>query len=678
MFNSAPPNEFSLASSGVPTLDGLLGGGYPSRSAILVEGRSGNERDTLIYQFVQIGLGRGEFCAYVTRHHPSEVISDAKALGIDLGGSHPYWISPEGGDRGYSLDDLATISFSIKEVLRSRAGGSSRVAFDGLSQLLMLHSTDSVYRFLSQLLPELKKSGVVILFTLQDDMHQPQVVSSLELLFDGVVRVLRAGNGETEVQVNKMRGVGLAGQPKAPLTGGREKGPGGTTPRLAVLPFTSISPDPNDAYLSDGLTEELISTLSRLEGLDVIARTSVMHYKASPKPVVEIARELNVGTILEGSTRKGGNKLRVTVQMIDAEQDRHLWAVSYDREIEDVFAIQTEISEAVAEHVKLKFRAEGRVSRGVEQDPVAYDYYLKGRHLLNAARSGPEGAERYFRLAIEKDPKFAKAYTGLSDYYSYAADDTMSSAEAYPRAKEYARRALELDPDLSEAHGSLALIAFLYEWDWPAAETHFADSIRLNSNNAFAHHWYGLLLKALGRFEEAAISLERALELDPFSSTTRFAAAVVKYCNHQYDLALTECRKALDLEGAGPAVHGLLGVIYLARHDRDAALREAREADLGMADRAARGLIGYLFGKLGENEDARRILAGLGAGTDPDPYAQALVHLGLGERSEAVAKFEAAAKRRSSYFPLFSRQGIFDELADDPRVTALLTKSGLG
>jgi TolB-like protein/Tfp pilus assembly protein PilF len=668
-----------LASTGVSALDKLLVEGYPDRSAILVEGLSGNERDLLAYRFLQSGLGQGDFCAFITRLPPSEVISDAMAFQVDFSERGPYWMSPDGGDRNYAPNDLATISLGVKELLKRGKGGRSRVAFDGLSQLLMLHSADPVYRFLSQLLPEVKKHDAVILATIQEEMHQLQVLSAMELLFDGVIVVRRTDQGELDVHIKKMRGMDLSARSTGVhLTGGGAAPSHGGRPRLAVLPFSNISPDPKDEYLSDGLTEELISTLSKVEGLEVIARTSVMHYKASPKPVSEVCRELRVGTILEGSARRAGNKIRVTVQMIDAEHDRHLWAESYDRDLEDIFAIQTEISEMVAESVRLKLDVGTEPSRSSPvEDPVAYDYYLRGRHLLNAGANGPEEAARYLRLAIEKDPKLARAYSGLADYYSYIADDTMPSSEAYPKAREYAQMALRLDPNLSDAHVSLALIAFLYEWDWPAAEKHFADSVRLNPNNAFAHHWYGLFLKSRGKFDRALESLDKAEELDPFSDATRFSVAVVHWCKGEDELTVAGCKKALELNKDNAAAHVLLGFTHLKQQDRASALLEAKEADRAGGERGVRGFTGFLYGKLGKTADAQRILGELRAEGMADPIAIAQVLLGLGEKKGALDEFRKAVDGHSSYFPIFNRNPTFDEMLSERQFLELLARANL-
>lgn len=667
-----------MASCGVPALDELLAGGYPRKSAILVEGQSGNEGDILAYMFIQSGLKHGDFCAYVTRLLPSEVITDARAFDVDFASPGPRWMSPEDGDRIYSPNDLATISFGIKDIMKGQESRLSRVAFDGLSQLLMLHSADSVYRFVSQLLPEMKKRDVVLLATIQTAMHQPQVLSAIELLFDGIIEIGRTGQGELQVNVKKMRGTDALSRSSQLLLASRGASPVSSKPRVAVLPFTNISPDPNDEYVSDGLTEELITTLSRINGLEVIARTSVMRYKGSQKSLTEVSRELGVGTILEGSTRRAGNKLRVAVQMIDAQHERHLWSQSYDRELADLFAIQTEISEKVAENVKLKM---GMGSIATPASPignsVAYDYYLRGRHRLNSGTQGLEEALHFFTLAIEKDPKLARAYSGLSDYYSYIADDLMSSAEAYPIAKKYAEEALSLDPDLSDAHASLALIAFLYDWEWPAAEKHFTDSIRLSPNNAFALHWYGLFLKSMGRFDEALASMEKARELDPFSDSIIFSEAVVYWCKKMHEPAVDRCKKALELNRENAAAHVLLGILCLERQDVASARLEAKEAEKARGDKGAQGLNGYLFGKLGDIEDARRVLMALQSELIVDPFTVSQVLLGLGDKRAAVEEFQKAVSGHSSYLPIFNRNSNMDEMQSVPGYMETVAKAKL-
>jgi adenylate cyclase len=288
--------------------------------------------------------------------------------------------------------------------------------------------------------------------------------------------------------------------------------------RIAVLPFSSMSPDPNDEYFADGLTEELISTISKINELEVISRTSVMFYKKTPKPIKELSKELDVGTILEGSVRKGGNKLRVTVQMIDALKDTHLWANSYDREIQDVFAIQSDIAERVADALKLQLIA--KVRRNIEKKPTdsseAYTLYLRGRfHWNQRSSKAVKEAIKYFEEAIKIDPAFAKAYSGLSDCYQILIDrGIMPTGQALPLSKNYAEKSLELDPELSEGHASLGSAA-MSSFDFMRAEKEFRRAIELNPNYSMAYHWLSLLLRHLRRYQESYEMEKEALRLDP-------------------------------------------------------------------------------------------------------------------------------------------------------------------
>ena len=290
--------------------------------------------------------------------------------------------------------------------------------------------------------------------------------------------------------------------------------------RIAVLPFLNISPDPNDAYFADGLTEELMVRLSSISGLKVIARTSTMRFRGTAKGVGEIGKELRAGTVLEGSVRKAANKLRVTAQLIDAGSEEHLWAQNYDRQLEDVFAIQTEVAQNVADALKTQMLGEERehIEKKPTQDIGAYTLYLKGRYYWNERnKESLERAIKYFEEAIKRDPRFALAYSGLADSYRVLVDHGyLPPSEGSPKAKEAARKALELDETLAEAHTSLASILSL-QWDWRGAEEEFAKALRSNPNYATAHHWYSIHLITLGRLDEAIKEVKIAEELDPLS-----------------------------------------------------------------------------------------------------------------------------------------------------------------
>jgi TolB-like protein len=301
--------------------------------------------------------------------------------------------------------------------------------------------------------------------------------------------------------------------------------------RVAVLPLSNISPDPQDEYFADGMTEEVISKISRIEGLEVISRTSVMQYKKTPKPVREVGRELDVGTVLEGSVRKAGSKLRISVQMIDAEKDRHLWSEDYDRTLQDVFAIQSEIAKQIAEALQVRLLPDNK--KTLEKSPTsnleAYTLYLKAR--ANVGRQDREAfdlAIRFYEQAVAKDPKFALAYAGLARSYSgLAFHGYLPSTIAGAKARTYASKALEIDDSLAEAHRVMGGIRRNFDWDIAGAEREFRRAIELNPSFADAHGTLGILLMFMRENEAAISEAKRAIELDPLSGDTLGGAGTV-------------------------------------------------------------------------------------------------------------------------------------------------------
>ena len=310
--------------------------------------------------------------------------------------------------------------------------------------------------------------------------------------------------------------------------------------RMAVLPFANISPDPADEYFADGLTEELIGTISKMRELSVISRTSVMQYKGRSKPIPEIGRELNAGTILEGSVRKAGNRVRVSIQMIDANEDKHLWAENYDREIQDIFSVQSDIASRVADALKVKLLAGERkgIGKVLTNSIEAHNLYLKGVYHFN--RGSPSDIERaieYFELACEQDPGFALAYAKVAYCYAFIAGESMPEQEAFPKAKEFLARALSLDDRLAEAHNVQALIANQYDWDWATTEKSFKEAVSLNPSLAEGHVFYAWFLAAMGRFDEAISEATRAHELDPVSPFTDQICGIVYWVAGKNDRA---------------------------------------------------------------------------------------------------------------------------------------------
>ncbi len=339
--------------------------------------------------------------------------------------------------------------------------------------------------------------------------------------------------------------------------------------RVAVLPLTNFSSDEADEYFADGMTEELISSVSRIKGLRVIARTSVMRYKESGKSIAEIGRELNVGSVLDGSVRKAGNKIRISVQFIDTSNEESQWSQDYDREIKDVLDIQSDIARKVADALQEHVLGGAIQSeeRRATSDPEAYINYLRGRQFWNKrTEASLKRAIEFFEAALKIDQNYAMAYTGLADSYAtLALLEFMAPHEAYPKAKEAVGKALSLDAQLAEAHTSLGLIRFQYDWDWKEAEKEFRDAININPSYAPAHHFFADLLKAMGRFEEALTEIERAQELDPLSLAINTGVGHVLYLSRQYDKAIEQYKKAVDLDPNFMMTHVWFGRPYLEK-----------------------------------------------------------------------------------------------------------------
>ena len=317
-----------------------------------------------------------------------------------------------------------------------------------------------------------------------------------------------------------------------------------------MLPLKNISPDPKDEYFADGLTEEFISTISKVRELSVISSTSAMQYKNRSKPVVEIGRELNAGTILEGSVRKAGNRVRITVQMIDAMHDKHQWVESYDRELQDVFAIQSDIASRVADALKVELLADERkvIGKALTESVEAHNLYLKGvYHFNRGSPSDIERANEYFELACEQDPRFALAYAKVAYGYIVLAGESISSLEAFAKAKDFLKQALSLDDRLAEAHTVQALISLQYDWDWAATERSFKEAISLNPSLAEGHVFYAWFLAVMGRFVEAISEATRALELDPVSPFTGIICSHVNWLAGRNDRARELCMRILEI-----------------------------------------------------------------------------------------------------------------------------------
>ena len=453
---------------------------------------------------------------------------------------------------------------------------------------------------------------------------------------------------------------------------------------IAVLPFENMSPDPENEYFSDGVTEELILTLSKVAGLSVIARTSAMRFRGANKSVAEIGRELNVKSVLEGSVRKADSRVRITVQLIDAETEELLWSEAYDRDLEDIFAIQSDIAQRATRALQVELERWER--RAIERPATkvldAYTLYLKGRfQAAKRSEGGLRTAIAHFEEALAKDAAYAKAYSGLSDAHALMALFEMQPPhEAFPPSLAAAERALELDDRLAEAHASLGVVRFQYAWDWAGAERAFQRSLELDARYPAAHQFYADYLKAMGRFEEALTEMTRAAELDPLSLPITTGVGHVLYLSRQYDRAIEQYQKALELDPEFLQARLWFGRPYLQKGMYAEALEELQQAvELSSRSTMSLAVLGHAHAAAGNAEEAHGILKDLMKRAEErylPSYWIALVYVGLEDRDLAFEWLDRAFQERSSWLVWCKVEPRFDVLRDDPRFDALLKKMG--
>ncbi|MDV3293253.1 MAG: tetratricopeptide repeat protein [Nitrososphaerales archaeon] len=453
--------------------------------------------------------------------------------------------------------------------------------------------------------------------------------------------------------------------------------------RVAILPLTNMSADPNDRYFADGMTEELISTVSRIGELSVISRTSVMRYKETTLSMGQIGIELGAGTILEGSVRKAGNRVRITAQLIEAGSDRHLWSQSYDRDLIDVFAIQGDIAQQVAEALKVKLLEGEKASlqRKATSSPEAYSLYLKGRfYWSERTEDGTKKALKYFGEAVKVDPNFALAYSGIADCYSILSDRRwMPPSEAAPLAKSNAMRALELDDGLAEAHASLGLVLVNHFWDFGNGEREFKRSIELNPNYAAAYHWYSIALSFMKRYEDGLGMVRRASTLDPYSRAISTGVGTGLLELERYEEAIEQLKKVAALNPDFQGVHLWLANAYCCVEQFDRALESAKKVlELGGESASMKLLLGRVYVKAGDSESAEKMLNEARTGDSPaSPAMVASVLLAMGRTDEGYDWLEKALVERDPgllYFPAFPWNRPY---LNDPRWAEIERKMGI-
>ncbi len=453
---------------------------------------------------------------------------------------------------------------------------------------------------------------------------------------------------------------------------------------VAVLPLENLSGDPSQEYFVDGMTDILITDLAQISALRVISRTSVMRYKGVRKSLPEIANELDVDAIVEGSVVRSGNRVRINAQLIHAPTDRHLWARSYERDEKDVLVLQGELLQAIAGEIRIALtpQEQARLANFTKLSPEAHEAYLKGRYYWNMRTGeGFKKAVEYFRLATEKEPRYALAYAGLADAFLLMSGySVVPRTETIAQARAAAGKALELDSGLAEPHASLGLIAVSYDYDWSGAEREYQRAIQLNPNYASAHQWYGEYLALVGRFDEGIAEMSRAQALDPVSPIINTETGEVLFLARRYDEAIERLSTTLEMFPAYLRAHTWLARTYGQKgmfKEALAHLSKARSLDDTPYTLAFSGYVEALSGETAHAQKALDELVCLCKRQYVDPALIAIVDMALGHKTQAFAWLEKAFLDHSPRLTALRVSPEYDRLRSDPRFQALLHHVGL-
>ncbi|HEX6126322.1 MAG TPA: tetratricopeptide repeat protein [Pyrinomonadaceae bacterium] len=452
---------------------------------------------------------------------------------------------------------------------------------------------------------------------------------------------------------------------------------------IAVLPFANMSADADNEYFCDGLAEELLNALAKISDLKVAARTSAFSFKGRNSDVAEIAQKLGVRTILEGSVRKLGDRIRITVQLVDASNGYQLWSDRFDRVIDDIFDIQDEITASVVDALKIQLLGHTAPKvRRATSNPEAYELYLKGRY--NWSKMEGEALQRavtYYRQALDIDPHYALAYAGLSDAYVLLVNHRGAPfEESIKMARSAAHKAIELDPELAEAHTSLGLINTFYDWNWELSESSLRRAIELNPNASHATQVLGIRMCLEGRFDEAKKYYQLAHELDPLSPSIAEHLGWPFYYGRDYDRAIVEFQKAAEMEPGFKNIYFRLGLAYIQEGMYDEAIEQMQTCQNMSNDRDSVGWLGYIYGLKGERGAAHALLAELEEIAKEryiPPYTFAIVYLGLGEIDEAFKWLEKAGREHDYWMIFIHVDPDLDPLRGDPRFDDLIKLVGL-
>ena len=454
---------------------------------------------------------------------------------------------------------------------------------------------------------------------------------------------------------------------------------------IAVLPLENLSGDPAQEYFADGMTDALITDLGKIGALRVISRTSVMQYKGGRKRLPEIAMDLGLDAAVEGSILRSGGRIQITARLIQAKTDTQIWSQSYERDIQDVLKLQSEVAQTIADEIRIKLTPEevARIKTSHQVKPEAFDAYLKGRHYWDErTEEGLKKSLEYFRKAIEEDPTYARAYAGLADTYATLGNNRfLASKESFPKAKAAALKSLEIDPDLAEAHASLAFSLWNYDLDWDSVEKEYKRAIELNPGYPTAYHWYAGYLSGMGRHEEAIAAIKKARELDPLSARINANVGLILYFAREYDQAIEELQRALQMDSNSAAASFYLGMTLSQKGEHQQAIA-ALEKSRQLLNGSPESVLELAFAKAagGKRVEARDMLSRLMG--EPDAgYIPALwvarLYAALGEKENAFEWLQRAYEERSPQLPFLKVDPRLDTLRPDPRFQDLLRRMKL-
>ncbi len=453
---------------------------------------------------------------------------------------------------------------------------------------------------------------------------------------------------------------------------------------IAVLPFVNSNNDPDIEYLSDGITETLITKLSQLPQLRVMARSTVFRFKGKDVTPQQVGEQLNVSAVLMGEIVLRDDVLRLNAELVDVSDGAQIWGEQYNRTMDDIFAVQDAISEQISTSLRLRLSSEekSRLVKRHTDDRVAYEFYLKGRFYMSK-RTGEalNTAIEYFERARERDPTYALAYSGIADCYSLLPIySDLSEQESIPKAKAAALQALQIDEQLVEAHTALANMYQLYDWDWAAGDKGFRRAIELNPNYATAHHWYGMNLSGQARFDEAIAEMKRALALDPLALIINSDLGNVYWEARYYDLAIQQLQKTIEMDQNFYVAHYVLGVVYIFKGEIPKGIDQLRQAARLNDDPRMLAAMGYAYGLSGDRDQAEKTLVqleNLSSKRAISLYHFAIIYAGLGDNEKALESLQRCLQNRDWEIVYLKVHPFWDTLRDDPRFLELLKKVGL-